>query len=96
MEDLIAEDLEQAEKPAFLVLPFLPDQFLAEIIAQKPAAGGERQCKLLGAADAFRRGGEKSFEQLRTAATRSSRKLELAVFEIGRMAQRLALDARPC
>jgi hypothetical protein len=35
------------------VLAFLPDQLLAQIIAQQLASRRERQCELLGAADAL-------------------------------------------
>ena len=43
VKHLIAENLEQTVESALLVIAFLPDQFLAEIVAQQLAARRERQ-----------------------------------------------------
>ncbi|WGJ14082.1 hypothetical protein QEV83_15700 [Methylocapsa sp. D3K7] len=60
MKNLIAENLIEAIKAPFPVLLFLAPQFKVEKVAQKLAARGEGQRKLLRASDAFRRDGEEA------------------------------------
>ena len=96
VEYLIAEDLEQPVKPPLLVLSLLPDQFLAEIIAQQAGCGCERQRELLRPADAFRRGREESLQQLRDRLDAILAQSEFRLFEVRRVAQRLALVDHLC
>ncbi len=58
------EDQEKPVEPLLLVVAFLPDEFLGEIVPQKPATGGERERELLRAPDAFRGRRKESLQQL--------------------------------
>ena len=55
MEHLVVKNLVEAVEAPLPVLALLAHQLLAEIIAQQPAAHGERQGKLLRSPDAFGR-----------------------------------------
>jgi hypothetical protein len=65
MEYLIAEDLEKPVEPLPLMLPFLPHQLLAQIVAQEPAALCEFKRQFFRLGNAFQRGGEESPQQVR-------------------------------
>ena len=93
VEYLVAEDLEKPVKFSFLVLPFLAYQFLTQIIVQQLAARCERHRKLLRAPGAFRRRRKEALQQLTDCLDAILVQLEFSDFEIGGMAQRLALNA---
>lgn len=91
VKNLVAKDLKEPEEPAFPVIAFLPDQLLAEIVAQQPAARGESQCQLLRPPDPLRRGGEETLQQLCDGGNAILARPKPRIFEIGRVAQHLAL-----
>jgi hypothetical protein len=55
MENLVTKNQVKSIEASLFVLALLAHQFLAEIIAQEPAAHGKGERKLLRAADAFGR-----------------------------------------
>ena len=91
MEDLIAENLEEAVEPAFLMLPLLPHQFVAKVVAQEPAASRERQRQLLRAANPLGSAGKEAFEELRDGLDAIVAETKPAIVEVGRVAQPFAL-----
>ena len=93
MEDLVAKDLKKPEKPSFLVVPLLPHQLLAEVVAQQLAARGESQCELLRPSDPFGRGRKEALQQFRDRGNALLAQPKSGVFEVCRVAQRLALNA---
>ena len=91
MKNLVTENLEKAVETLFLVLPLLPDQFLTEVVTEKPAAGRERKRQLLRSADALGSAGKEAGEELRDRLDAILAQAKLAIFEVGPLAQPLAL-----